>query len=219
MRPSDCKEQPLPFKLYVITDRKLFPDRESMLLHFKKLALGLKPGTLAVQVREKDLNLAELLDLTVRIHEAIFPSKIFVNSRWDVALAANADGVHLAESADGPACVANNYPKMIGVSCHSLERLHSLAGIANDNRVFATFSPIFETPSKLAYGAPQGISKLCQAVRESPVPIVALGGIDFDTAPLLKDCKIGGIAVIRAILEVEDPVYAANKLLELAGLT
>ena len=140
MRPSDCKKQPLPFKLYVITDRKLFPDRESMLLHFKKLALGLKPGTLAVQVREKDLNLEELLDLTVRIHEAIFPSKIFVNSRWDVALAANADGVHLAESADDPAYVANNYPKMIGVSCHSLERLHSLAGIAHDNRVFATFS-------------------------------------------------------------------------------
>jgi thiamine-phosphate pyrophosphorylase len=208
---------PLPgFRLYVVTDRRVCGGVEGLTERLVRAAEGLPVGTMAIEVREKDLAASALLDLVCRLREALAPwgVPVLVNDRWDVALAADADGVHLPESGLAPATVRRAWPTAhIGCSTHSVEALAVLRGAD-----FATFGPVFATPSKLAYGPPQGIERLRTAVAASPVPVHAIGGIDANTARQLRDTGIAGIAVIRAVLSATDPAAAARTLLEEAGL-
>lgn len=202
-------------RLYVVTDRRAVGGSEPLLDRLARAAAGLSPGTMAVQVREKDLQARDLLALVRRIREVLAPwdVPVLVNDRWDIAVAAGAEGVHLPESGLTPDVVRRIWSGRIGVSTHATERLMGLQGAD-----FATFGPVFDTPSKRAYGPPQGRDRLCQAVETSPIPMLAIGGIDRWTAPLLRGTGVAGIAVIRAVLDATDPAVAARELLDLAGL-
>ncbi|MDA8214910.1 MAG: thiamine phosphate synthase, partial [Nitrospiraceae bacterium] len=85
------------FKLYLITDRKLFADSGEM---FAAVEEALKAGVKAVQLREKDLATRELLDMAYRMREltARYNARLFINDRADIAMCVNADGVHLGQS-------------------------------------------------------------------------------------------------------------------------
>lgn len=205
---------PMP-RLVVVTDRRAVGSVETLLDRLARAAAGLPVGTMAVQVREKDLQARELLALVRKVREVLNPWNVpvLVNDRWDIAAAAGAEGVHLPESGLPPGEVRRVWSGRIGVSSHSFERLKWLA-----DADFATFGPVFETPSKRAYGPPQGCDRLRRAVGDSPIPVLAIGGIDRQTAPMLRGTGITGIAVIRAVLEANDPAAAARELLELAGV-
>lgn len=188
---------------------------EGLTARLRQAAEGLPTGTMAVEVREKDMEARALLALARRVRETLAPwaVPVLVNGRWDVAFAAGADGVHLPESGLDPAAVRRAWPAgRIGCSTHSAETLAGLRGAD-----FATFGPVFATPSKLAYGPPQGIDRLRLAVAASPVPVYAIGGIDADTVRQLRGTGIAGIAVIRSVLSEADPAAAARTLLEHAG--
>jgi thiamine-phosphate pyrophosphorylase len=153
-----------------------------------------------VQLREKNLSARALYDLTTRAAHLTRGSatRLLVNDRADIARAAHADGVHLTTRSLEAHVVRRAFGDdfLIGVSTHSLEEARQ----ARDQRAdFATFGPVFDTPSKRIYGAPVGLLKLNEAARSlSPFPLVALGGITLENAPhAIQDGGASGIAAIR----------------------
>ena len=152
-----------------------------------------------VQIREKNLSGRMLYDLVTQATQLTRGSltRLLVNDRLDVALAAGADGVHLT-SASLPAHVVREIagPEfLIGVSTHSLETARDAREGGAD---FAVFGPVFETESKRVYGPPQGLDKLQQVTSElQGFPVVAIGGITLDNAESCFAAGASGIAGIR----------------------
>ncbi len=228
-----------PFDLYLITDRRMAPGGDLPALLAKALAprlaaargpaaggppAGEPPtpapmapqGTLGVQLREKDLGAGDLLALAREIREITRPAGVplLINDRLDVAMAAKADGVHLAGHSL-PVAEARSLlgpDRYLAVSAHSLEEAASAASGGAD---FATFSPVYRTPSKAAYGPPVGLQKLQRACAAlNPFPLVALGGITPENAAACLEAGAAGVSVIRAVWTAADPANACAALLQ-----
>jgi thiamine-phosphate pyrophosphorylase len=151
------------------------------------------------QIREKTLSARVLFELVTRAVKITRGSstRLLVNDRLDIALAAGADGVHLTSNSLPVRVVrAVSGPEfLIGASTHSLETARDARDSGAD---FAVFGPVFETESKRAYGPPQGLNKLQQVASElQGFPVVAIGGITLDNAESCFAAGAGGIAGIR----------------------
>ncbi len=182
----------------------------------RNIQIAVRAGVDWVQLREKDLPAGQLVALarrTIRLieeqaAERDHPPQIIVNDRLDVALAAHADGVHLGRES-APVldvvrwCRAGNAPDrfVIGVSCHSLEEAHE-AETAKADYIF--FGPVFETPSKRAFGLPQGIERLAEVCRAVQVTVIAIGGVNQENAPACIRAGAAGIAAIRIFQQSPD---------------
>ncbi|GIX46702.1 MAG: putative thiamine-phosphate synthase [Candidatus Tectimicrobiota bacterium] len=200
---------PVPFRLYVVTDRQQTGGRPLE----EVVAAAARGGAGAVQLREKDLLAAELYGLGQRLQEALAPwgVPLLVNDRLDVALALDAAGVHLAGHSLPPAVARRllGPPKLLGVSTHHLEEARQAEAAGAD---FVVFGPVFATPSKLAYGPPQGLHALAAVVRQLTIPVFAIGGIDATNVAQVLETGAYGVAVIRAVLAAPDPAAAAQAL-------
>jgi thiamine-phosphate pyrophosphorylase len=193
--------------VHLVTDRRLAPD----LVAAARRALAAVPsGSVALHLREKDLGGAALLALARRLAAACRDAgqRLLVNDRLDVALAAGADGVHLP-SAGVPAGEARRLlgpGRLVGVSCHGEADVRRAREAGAD---YATFGPVFDTPSKRAYGPPVGLEALAAAARLG-LPLVALGGVEPANAPDAVAAGARGVAAIRAWLgpQGEDAVRA-----------
>ncbi|HXD89857.1 MAG TPA: thiamine phosphate synthase [Candidatus Binataceae bacterium] len=213
------------FRLYLITDRKLAA-RHGGLPAVVEAALRAasttaRPGAVAVQLREKDLDARELYELACALRERCsrWRAPLLVNDRLDVAIAAGADGVHLpansfavadARRLMGPAA-------LIGVSTHQVNEV-AAAQAAGAN--FAVFGPVYDPLSKPVYGAAGGADQLgaaCRAV--AGLPLYALGGITAERIgelgrSLLAIDRPAGVAVIGAVFGADDPGRATVELLQ-----
>ena len=196
------------------TDRKLLAAahdavcaRAARLL--EKISNAAAAGVDWVQIREKDLPARELLELARKAVTAAAGAKVIVNDRLDVALAARAAGVHLGRES-APArdvvrwCRAGNAPPefLVGISCHNTEEGRD-AEIAGADYVF--FGPVFETPSKKLFGAPQGIERLAEFCCKIRIPVIAIGGVNEENAGDCIRAGSAGIAAIRMFQEPRDP--------------
>ncbi len=168
-------------------------------------------GISMIQIREKSLSARLLFDLTRAAFEITreTDTKLLVNGRADIALAAGADGVHLP--ADGlPAdVVRRSFPSdfLIGVSTHSVEEGFTAKANGAD---FATFGPVFESPGK---GRPQGVEELtrvCELL--DTFPVIALGGIDESNYRNVLEAGASGFAAIRFLNEESNLRRLAAKL-------
>jgi thiamine-phosphate pyrophosphorylase len=139
-----------------------------------------------------------------------YAAVLLINDRLDVALACRADGVHLgghslptdaARSLLGP-------DRLIGVSTHSRSEIVRAATLGAD---FATFGPVYATPSKAAYGPAKGLAALHAACRNPPLPVFALGGIKPDHQAEVLQAGAAGIALISAVYSDPDPQIAAAR--------
>lgn len=191
----------VPFALYLISDRHQCAGRSLA----TTLAMACEAGVRAVQIREKDLPAGELVQLIRHVQQetAAFHPLILVNDRADVAKACHTAGVHLPESGLSPAlarqCLSDQ--TLIGSSTHSLEAALRAETAGAD---FITFGPIFQTPSKVAFGDPQGLDRLHQVTRAVSIPVFAIGGITPERAGVCQQAGAAGVAVISAILAVPD---------------
>jgi thiamine-phosphate pyrophosphorylase len=201
------------FRLYLITDRKLFRDLPSF---FSAVEEALKGGANALQLREKDLGIRELLKLAYRMREmtSTYGAKLFVNDRVDVALAANADGVHLGGTGM-PAFAARKVVgrgMLIGVSTHGIRQALQAE---KDGADFITLGPVFETPSKVRYGKPLGVDILRQAADRLSVPFFAIGGISRERVGEVIRAGTCGIALISAVFASGDIKSRTEELMRL----
>lgn len=202
------------FDLYLITDRKLTHSRDLVWV----LERALDGGVKAIQLREKDLSGKDLFYLAERIARLCqrYQAQLFINDRIDIALAVDAAGVHLGE-ASMPVPTARSIlgvQRNIGVSTHSLEGARRAEQQGAD---FIVFGPIYFTPSKADFGAPQGIKALQNIVENISLAVYAIGGITADNLLEAKSVGSRGVALISAIMSAEDPALAAKQIL--AGLT
>ena len=202
----------IDFRLYFVTDRRQTAGRPlSDVVH-----AALDGGVRAVQLREKDLEGGELYRLAGRLRDltARYAARLLINDRLDVALAAGADGVHLGQTSL-PVSTARQLlgpDKLIGVSTHSPDEITAAQGAD-----FVVFGPVYFTPSKAGYGQPQGVARLRQAVRHSPVPVFAIGGIQADRIAAVRSAGAYGVALISALSAAAEPSRAAHELLARLG--
>jgi thiamine-phosphate pyrophosphorylase len=128
-------------------------------------------------------------------------TSILVNDRLDVALTGNADGVHLGENSL-PVAEAKRLMSafqapaefMTGASCHSLVSARAAESSGSD---YIFFGPIFATPSKVAFGEPQGLPRLREVCRAVKIPVLAIGGVTTQNAAQCLDSGASGIAAVR----------------------
>jgi thiamine-phosphate pyrophosphorylase len=204
--PTGRRPTPL---LYIITDRHATGGRSLDGVLARALdgaaAAGVTPGTIAIQLREKDLEARALLELArpLRALTARFGAALYVNDRVDVALAVGADGVHLAATSMTPPEVAAIAPEMVvAVSVHGAAELARVAG--QPHVAFAVLGPIFATPSKAPFGPPLGLEALATVAKQS-LPVLALGGITVENSRACLAAGATGIACITAVLAASDP--------------
>jgi thiamine-phosphate pyrophosphorylase len=210
------------FLFYLITDRSAV--RAGTLVDMCAAALSVAPrGTVALQVREKDLPARDLYRLALELREVCsrYAAPMIVNDRVDIALAARADGVHLPFDSIGVAMARRlvGDGMMIGASTHSPP---DVASAAREGADFVVFGPVYDPISKGAYRPAWGREGLVAACHAGSVPVYALGGVTPERARDLMsasdpDARPAGAAGIGSILGAESPAEAMRAML--AALT
>jgi len=170
-------------------------------------------GVDGLQVREPELDDAEVVALAVAARRIFAPPRaLFVNRRFDLALAAAADGVHLPAAGLPVARVrmAVGERLVIGRSTHELDEVRRAREQGAD---YVVFGPVFDTPSKRGRRAPRGLAALAEAAAVG-VPLFAIGGIDAArVAPVLRHGATG-LAAIRAFATAESAAEMVTALRE-----
>ena len=198
-------------RLYVITG-----DHGNEVETARVVEAALEGGADVVQLRKKTMPKAEqyAIALALRrltlLHDALF----IVNDHVDIAIAADADGVHLGQD-DLPPSVVRQLPgfhgRVIGRSTHSLEQARAAMDEGAD---YIAVGPVFPTPTK--EGRPAvGTGLVSEVAGIADRPFVAVGGIDHDNAPAVVEAGARALAVVRAVYDAVDPAEAARRLHEL----
>ncbi len=199
------------FRLLLVTDRSQVCD-ESL---SAAVRLAVEAGLPAVQLRERDLPTGDLLALARTIHDITKPRDVplLINDRVDLALALDLDGVHLRANSL-PVSVARRLlgdHRLLGVSTHSLDEVRRANG---DGADYVIVGPVFDTPSKRAFGMPLGLERLAEVCRSSSIPVFAIGGITRERIAEVRHAGAYGAAMIGAILGRLDVGTAAAEMLE-----
>ncbi len=212
----------MPPQLYYITDRRQFPgnaqEQERRLL--EKIAECAAAGVDLVQLREKDLSAGALEELALKAMAAVAGSRtqLLINSRTDVALASGAHGVHLPANDLAASDVRAIFARagvsepVIGVSTHSAAEVASAEAHGAD---FAVFAPVFEKSGAANREGLEQLQRICHRTEaaQPPMPVVALGGIAVENAPLCVAAGAAGIAAIR-LFQQNDVQTIVKKLRE-----
>lgn len=197
-------------RLYLVTDRALSLGRDLEWV----VGEAVKGGVSMVQLREKDMDTRGFIDLGSRLLRLLRPLGVplIINDRMDVALAVDADGVHIGQS-DMPYETARRLlgpDKIIGLSVENMDELRQAESLDVD---YVAVSPVYSTATKTDTAAPFGLDGLREAVRLTRHPVVAIGGMNENTAPAVFAAGADGIAVVSAICSAPDPAAASARLL------
>ena len=155
-------------------------------------------GVDMIQVRERDLSAREMTEIARDAARAVEGTRVrlFVNDRFDVAIAAGAEGVHLTtrslEADVVRRCTGERLA--LGVSTHTIDEVRAAEAAGAE---FVVYGPIFDTPSKRGFGDPVGLDALARVTSSRRIPVLALGGIDADNAYQAMAAGAAGIAAIR----------------------
>lgn len=196
------------FKLMVVTDRT----RAKMPLP-ELVRRAIDGGADAIQMRERDLPGGELMRLGRELRQVTRDAgaALIVNHRADLAVALEADGLHLGWRSVGvPEARQICGDKMrIGVSCHDGGQLRFAEEAGAD---YVLLGPVFPTPSKEGLVEALGMEKFRELVKAARLPIVGVGGITPENFRDALDAGAAGVAVISAIMDADDPAAAARSL-------
>ena len=200
----------LDLSLYLVTDNS--DDVEKFLNTIEE---GIKGGVSVVQIREKTAETLDFYNLALKVKEitAKYDVPLIINDRVDVALAIDADGVHVGQS-DMPCDVTRKLigkDKILGVSAATIEEAKKAE---KDGADYIGTGAVFPTATK--DDAPSITKQDLKDVVESiNIPVVAIGGITLENASELKDTGIAGLSVVSAIMGADNPKKASEKLLNI----
>jgi thiamine-phosphate pyrophosphorylase len=182
-------------RICLITDRRI-----SGLSLSAMVRQSIRSGIKVIQIREKDMPKKDLYKEMLRIRQLTAQQNVtlIVNDHVDIALATNADGVHLGQD-DMPVREARKIlgtHSLIGISAHTI---HQAVQAEHEGADYIGFGPVFFTDTKDA-GTPRGIPMLKKVRRSVRVPLVAIGGITSENAREVLDAGADAVAVASAIL-------------------
>lgn len=199
-----------PFRLYLVTDDQ--QDLETLKSVVTEAVAG---GVTMVQIREKHGDVRAFIERAQAVKAILQGTGVplIINDRVDVALAVDADGVHLGQS-DMPAETARcliGKGKLLGLSVENEQQLMEAEALPVD---YVGLSAIFATPTKSDTKKEWGIEGLRRAVVQSSFPIVAIGGINASNLDDIITTNVEGIALVSAICHAPSPKQAARELLQ-----
>lgn len=196
-------------KLYLVTDRDCCGERSLI----DVVSQAINGGVTLVQLREKHLSTLDFVNEALQLKQLLRGTGVplIINDRIDVALAVDADGVHIGQS-DMPYHAARKLlgkDKIIGLSVECMADVEQANTLDVD---YIGISPVFSTPTKTDTAQPFGLDGLSEAVRLSVHPTVAIGGMNLNTVADVMKTGTDGIAVVSAIMSAQDPALAAQNL-------
>lgn len=199
----------LDLSLYLVTNNS--EDEEKFLNIIEE---SLKGGVSVVQLREKKAETLDFYNLALKVKEITqkYNVPLIINDRIDIALAIDADGVHVGQS-DMPAKTARSMigeDKILGVSAANIKEAKKAQ---RDSADYIGVGAVYPTNTKDdATSVPK--KELKEIVKSVDIPVVAIGGITQENAHELNDCEIDGLSVVSAIMEAENPKIASENLLK-----
>jgi len=201
----------MDWTLYLITDAKLSRGRS----HLEVAQAAIEGGASLIQFREKEMTTRELVETARRLKELTSQQGVpfIVNDRLDVALAVDAEGVHVGQN-DMPAALARQLigpKKILGVSASTVEEALQAEREGAD---YISASPVFTTPTKPDAPPPTGLEGLRAIVEAVNIPVIAIGGINEKNVTEVMEAGAAGVAVISAVVSAPDITEAAHRLKE-----
>lgn len=200
----------IDLSLYLVTDKS--DDVEKFLNTIEE---AIKGGVTVVQIREKTADTLDFYNLALKVKGITtkYNVPLIINDRVDIALAIDADGVHVGQS-DMPCDVTRRLigeDKILGVSAATVSEAKKAE---KDGADYIGTGAVFPTATK--DDAPSVTKEGLKEVVESiDIPVVAIGGINHDNASELKDTGIAGLSVVSAIMSAENPKKASEELLNI----
>ena len=196
-------------KLHILTDTVL----QSRFSHMEITRLAIAGGADTIQYRQKSGSTREMIEIARNMKRLCSEAGVtfIVNDRLDVAIAAEADGVHLGQD-DFPIPMARELlgeGRIIGGSAATLDEARKCLSEGAD---YVGFGPVYPTTSKDDAGPVSGIDILKQVVEIIPLPIIAIGGVGAENIPDVMRAGARGIAVISAVCCQDDPEEATRSL-------
>lgn len=196
--------------LYFITDRNL--TKKTIL---QDVDSAIKAGVKIIQYREKELSTKQMYQEALQIKELTKKSDVLfiINDRIDIALAVDADGVHIGQD-DMPFEKTRELlgaEKIIGLTVHNVEEAILGENIGAD---YLGVSPIFATTTKSDAGKPAGLEFIRKTKEKIKIPLVAIGGINYENLGLVLEAGTSNIAVISAIITRDDVEKECRRYLE-----
>lgn len=200
-----------PYFLCLVTD-----DKQDLVTLKNVVKEAVAGGVTMVQLREKHRDIRYFIEVALAVKSILKGSGVplIINDRVDVALAIDADGVHLGQS-DMPADLARRLlgkDKLLGLSIENEQQLVEAESLPVD---YLGLSAIFATPTKTNIKKEWGIEGLANAVAQSSFPIVAIGGIDVTNFKAVIATDVAGVALVSAICDAKSPQNAARRFKEL----
>ncbi len=198
----------LDTSLYFITDSTGFEQQEFL----SRVKMALEGGVTLVQIREKNKTTREYIELAEKVHEITkqYNVPLIVDDRVDVALAIDAEGVHLGQS-DMPIDVARKIignDKILGATAKTVEQATQAykngADYIGTGAIYPTTTKVITVLTPVST-----LKEVCKAV---PIPVNAIGGLNKDNVDVLKGSGIAGICVVSAIMKADNPKLAAEEL-------
>ena len=196
-------------KLHILTDTVL----QTRFSHMELAGLAIKGGADTIQLRQKSGSTREMIQVATQMKQLCADNGVtfIVNDRLDVAIAAEADGVHLGQD-DFPIPIARELlgeERVIGGSASTMEEARKCLSEGAD---YVGFGPVYPTTSKDDANPVTGIAMLKQVVEAISLPIIVIGGVSVENVPEVIGAGAHGIAVISAVCCQEDPEQATRTL-------
>ena len=194
--------------MYFITDSTNYSEEE-FLYRVEQALMG---GITLLQLREKDKSTREYIDLAEKVHTLTkkYNVPLIIDDRVDVALAIDAEGVHVGQS-DMPVSTARKLmgdDKIVGATTKTVEQAVEAYAQGADYLGVGAIYPT-TTKVKTVLTSTETLGNICSAV---PIPVNAIGGLNKDNIDVLKGIPIAGICVVSAIMKADDPKQAAIEL-------
>ena len=194
--------------LYFITDSTGFSEEEFLI----RVEDALRGGVTIIQLREKDKTTRDYIELAKKVHNITkrYNVPLIIDDRIDVAMAVDAEGVHLGQS-DMPIDIARKIlgdVKIIGATAKTVEQANEAYKKGADYLGVGAIYPT-TTKVKTVLTSTEMLDKICRAV---PIPVNAIGGLNKGNIDVLKGIDIAGICVVSAIMKAESPKKAAEEL-------